>query len=196
MSLDELMRNKGRGEALRIIAESAYFDAMSITHVLANYLSRKYNENVIYNYHSPGSGEYVYYTIEKLADPDTNVEIFSTKAYGQYNFNEIHLLAFEDMLSELGKQLFSNPNLWIVDRSQANGNGCVIRHESVFDRNDKYPEAKDFINYLFELQVQNNGKHLNYAEMKRALNDFLESEKQKEVKTSEVKVRKIKKPKK
>ena len=54
--------------------------------------------------------------------------------------------------------------------------------------------VKNFIEYLFDLQVQNDGKQLTYEEMKKALNDFLELEKQKEVKASKVKVRKIKKP--
>lgn len=51
-----------------------------------------------------------------------------------------------------------------------------------------------FIEHLFDLQVQNNGRQLTNLEMQLELNDFLESEKQKEVKASKVKVRKIKKP--
>ena len=35
----------------------------------------------------------------------------------------------------------------------------------------------EFVNYLFELQFQNNSKHLTYEEMQVALNDFLELEK-------------------
>lgn len=40
-----------------------------------------------------------------------------------------------------------------------------------------YSYVYDFIEYLFDLQVQNNGKQLIYEEMQKALNDFLELEK-------------------
>lgn len=43
----------------------------------------------------------------------------------------------------------------------------------------KYEYVNDFIEYLFDLQVQNNGRHLTYDEMQVALNDFLKLEKDK-----------------
>ena len=172
MNIDELMRNKGRGEALRIIAESVYFDAASITYVLADFLEKKFNENILFLYHERGRSEY--YTIEKKGIE--YIEIFSTELYDRFNVYGENLLAFEHMLSELGEQLFSNSKLWIVNR---NLKGKIIQHVSVFDEENKYPEAKDFINYLFELQIQNNGKHLTYEEMQKAMYDFLGKELQK-----------------
>ena len=44
---------------------------------------------------------------------------------------------------------------------------------------EDYSYVQDYISYLFELQVQNDGRQLTYEEMQRALNDFLELEKDK-----------------
>lgn len=42
-----------------------------------------------------------------------------------------------------------------------------------------YEYVNDFIEYLFDLQVQKNGEHLTYEEMQKALDDFLNKEKNK-----------------
>ncbi len=42
---------------------------------------------------------------------------------------------------------------------------------------EKYDYVNEFIDYLFELQLINDGKHLTYEEMEVALNNFLELEK-------------------
>ena len=159
------------GDKLRIISESVYFDAMSITHILAEFIRRKYDDKTIFeeymNYNS------VSYAIEREENGERKT-IFSTGNYFQYNFNEVHLLAFKYMLSELGAFLFDNENLWLIDRSQE---GNVIKYEKDFDADNEYPEIKKFVEYLFSLQLQKNGDKLNFVEMKRALNDFLELEK-------------------
>lgn len=41
---------------------------------------------------------------------------------------------------------------------------------------DDYHYVKDFINYLFDLQLQNNGKQLNSEEMHNAMNNYCEKE--------------------
>ena len=161
------------GDKLRIISESVYFDAMSITHILAEFIRRKYDDKTIFEEHTHYNS--VSYSIEKEENGERKT-IFSTGDYFQYNFNEVHLLAFKYMLSELGAFLFDNENLWIVDRRQE---GNVIKYEKVFDAENEYPEVKDFINYLFELQLQKNGGKLNLVEMETALNDFLSKEKDK-----------------
>ena len=69
--------------------------------------------------------------------------------------------------------------------------GCTVFVRNCF-KNFDYVSI--FIEHLFDLQVQNNGNQLTDLDMQLELNDFLESEKPKEGKTSKVKVRKIKKP--
>ena len=44
---------------------------------------------------------------------------------------------------------------------------------------DKHKYENNFIEYLFDIQVQNNGKHLTYEEMQVALNNYLNLEKNK-----------------
>ena len=44
---------------------------------------------------------------------------------------------------------------------------------------DEYPYVQDFITYLFNLQIQKNGKSLTYEEMSNAYEDFLALEKTK-----------------
>ena len=179
------------GSKLRIISESAYFDAMSIIYILAEFIRNRYDGEIIAQTHS--SYDSISYNIERNAHGERET-IFSTGDYFQYNFSEVHLLAFEHMLSELGAYLLDNQNLWIIDRSLE---GTTIKKTIVFDADNKYPEAKKFIDYLFNLQLQKlqkNGKRLIFPEMVCAENYFLESEKQKETKDSNVKVRKIKKP--
>ena len=44
---------------------------------------------------------------------------------------------------------------------------------------DKHKYVNNFIEYLFDIQVQNNGKHLTYEEMQEALNNYLNLEKNK-----------------
>ena len=60
-------------------------------------------------------------------------------------------------------------------------NNYGIRNESTatYSRYDfrDYDYVQDFIIYLFNLQVKNHGKHLTYDDMQKALNDFLELEK-------------------
>ena len=47
--------------------------------------------------------------------------------------------------------------------------------QAIYSRYDfyDYPYVQNFIIYLFNLQVQNQGKTLTYDEMHKALNDFL-----------------------
>ena len=165
---------KKHGEILGIIGESVYFDAYSITKIISDFLNKTRNEG----FHS--------YVREKEYSSCMVAYGVSTNSYN-WNFEScdflrwydnypIHLIAFEHMISELGAFLFDNEELWIVNRKKAEK---AERHECIFDAENKYPEVKDFIEYLFALQVQNNGVRLNYEEMQKALNDFLELEKDK-----------------
>ena len=108
---------------------------------------------------------------------------------------------------KLGYELFLK-STDIVEHDEKNKNGIINNyqyHDGKNDRNkiifsfllknygiknsypvtislynfEDYSYVQDYISYLFDLQVQNNGKQLSDDEMFNALNDFLELEKNK-----------------
>lgn len=174
MVLDEFSKICGKncGETLRIISRSTYFFADDIIHILTDFIN-KYSKEEFNYYVCPNWKNHYFYEI--ISKTNKSRIIFRAKYFQDLN-EVIHLLAFEHVLSEIGEKLFSVPNLQIVDKDQR----AVEKTEGSFDVYfSKCPKAKDFINYLFGLQVQNNGKHLTYDEMQVALNDFLSKEKDK-----------------
>ncbi len=57
--------------------------------------------------------------------------------------------------------------------------GFNIQNYPTYYEFEDYKYVQDYINYLFELQLKNRGKHLTYEEMDKALDDFLNLEEEK-----------------
>ena len=70
----------------------------------------------------------------------------------------------------------------------------TILQNFLFDSNDNFMDSVTpkymirFIEYLFDLRVQRNGKQLTYEEMQKAMNDFLKLEKNKQNKRLKKKI--------
>ena len=199
-------------EKLNIFTSSTYFNVCDITKTLAKLVSTKeeksyhavFYDDRNYGHHFGETARVIaivgaedeyqadckfsdFYNNGCVISEEKEVPILIGTIYYQY-YNKCGKRIFNpDKVDITFKQLLIKYN--IIDFSNKGGI-CTYKFDE-YPYN--YPYINDFIEYLFELQL-NNGKHLNYEEMQKALNDFLESEKQKEVKTSKVKVRKIKKP--
>ena len=83
---------------------------------------------------------------------------------GRIIYNTYQRTVFDH--DELNITFKSLVDKYIIDNEQDVSKCC----ENTFE---KYKYVTDFIEYLSDLQVQNNGSHLSYEEMQVALNDFL-----------------------
>ena len=152
-------------EKLEIISDSVWFRGKDVLRTLRDFINIKYDRNFecISEYHS------LVGTCFRLYEPPgcffTTIDIYSP------------LISFEHLLNKISTMLFSNSAVLpriplseiLIEREISNLKYLI----------DIYPEVEDFIEYLFNLQVKNNGKRLKYEEMDKALDDFMEKAQEK-----------------
>lgn len=181
MEENELMKRE------QIIRDSASFKISDITSVLAELMSRKEKNNyssIIYNNNYWKTLKHVaFVAIDYMADEFMAYSKYTNIDYGSYAYNLISVNTFIDIYHSykdeddiddemvLFGRLLSKYNIKMSDSDRVNTNEF---------KNHEY--INDFIDYLFELQLANGGKHLSYKELSEAMFNFLKLDESKKKK--------------
>lgn len=186
-----------------ILHESATFEATKLCSLLAEMATIVENEayvpiNIKYYYECPGYYEclrparYVFlsYVVKaEVAQKCKTIDDINKLDYDDYF--DIATAEFECRYG-VGKEEYAKKNEYDVtyqflleklDRNQSSVFKSDILHSDYENKQlyqfEEHEYMKRFIEYLFELKVQNEGKKLSYKRMQKAMYDFLELEKDK-----------------
>ncbi len=162
---------------------SMYFEPINITKILVDFMNKKYEGTYKFELRTQGNsyeGVSVEYYILKKINSDYWCVFKTPELFKNYD----NFIGFDHILSK-----FNNMDLFVrylahtthlLDYEECVWNSHRVRlYNCIFGDSDKYQEVNTFIEYLFVRQFQNNGKRLDYYEMQKAMNDFLELEKDK-----------------
>lgn len=183
----ELIENEQRKsyELRQILKSSLSFRTFDVVHVLADLISIKENNSyglLIYNkktelnnyrniaiaiskYFGSNKAERKFAKSLKNIDESQDYIIiyYSDMCRCDKKLNRLEYMTFTSLLNKY--DLFNEYyGKYYYNESKISCNNCF----------EEFPYINFFIEYLFDLQVQNNGKHLTYEEMQIALNNFLE----------------------
>ena len=183
----ELIRKEKikNAELKRLLKSSLTFRTFDIIQIIADLLTIKENNSfgpIIYNKGVEFNGfrkvaisiskdfadkkaERKYAKYLKSVDPSENyIDIYyNAMCKCGPNLEKLYYITFDKLLDKY--DLFDDYAL----------DSTILCHTDF----KNYEYVNEFIEYLFDLQVQNDGRQLTYEKMQKALNDFLELEKDK-----------------
>jgi len=165
----------------RLYISSAFFNLKDITTIIADYIS--YNENKPYTVLNLKTSDPIYNSSHYAICEEEKQEILLKKYNNENNkiINDNNDIILIDNYSydslDTDKEKISNRNIsFIFLWSKFNFNDLDF---DFYDINlclsdfKGYEYVKDFIYYLFNLQIINNGRHLHYEELQKALQDYI-----------------------
>ena len=166
-----------------IIKASASFNISDITNVLAKLISFKEKKNYIPVIYSNNNWDMIKFFAAIMEDfmfdnyrmykYDSSRESFVSTMIGGEQIGFIDIYHSINDAGNLNKKIVFGRLLLGGFNIECDPNYVTYRNFSL------YPYVNQFIDYLFELQLINDGKQLTYEEMVVALNKFLELEKDK-----------------